>query len=162
MIGPLISEKQRERVEGYIKKGIAEGARIVTGGGRPRDSMAAGSCGRRCSPTWQLDDHRPGRSSARCSRSSFDTEEDAIRIANDSVYGFGRQRVHTDFPKAVKIAKKIAPAHARSTCTRSIQCPLRRLQELRHRTRKRAGGHRTVLRGQSILLPFGYTPEAIG
>ena len=35
MIGPLISEKQRERVEGYIRKGVEEGARIVTGGGRP-------------------------------------------------------------------------------------------------------------------------------
>jgi aldehyde dehydrogenase (NAD+) len=34
-IGPLISEKQRTRVEGYIKKGIDEGARLVTGGGRP-------------------------------------------------------------------------------------------------------------------------------
>nr|MDT0522573.1 aldehyde dehydrogenase family protein [Streptomyces sp. DSM 41633] len=31
MIGPLISEKQRDRVEGYIKKGVEEGARIVTG-----------------------------------------------------------------------------------------------------------------------------------
>jgi len=30
-IGPLISEKQRERVESYIKKGVDEGARLVTG-----------------------------------------------------------------------------------------------------------------------------------
>ena len=35
MIGALITEKQRERVEGYIKKGKEEGARLVTGGGRP-------------------------------------------------------------------------------------------------------------------------------
>lgn len=49
MMGPLISEKQRERVEGYIKKGVEEGARIVTGGGRPRAWTAAGSCSRRCS-----------------------------------------------------------------------------------------------------------------
>ncbi|MGV0802790.1 aldehyde dehydrogenase family protein, partial [Mycolicibacterium elephantis] len=34
-IGPLISEKQRDRVESYIKKGVEEGARLVTGGGRP-------------------------------------------------------------------------------------------------------------------------------
>jgi aldehyde dehydrogenase (NAD+) len=34
-IGPLISEKQRSRVEGYIAKGIEEGARLVCGGGRP-------------------------------------------------------------------------------------------------------------------------------
>lgn len=35
IIGPLITEKQRERVEGYIAKGQQEGARLVTGGGRP-------------------------------------------------------------------------------------------------------------------------------
>ncbi|MCB0947219.1 MAG: aldehyde dehydrogenase family protein, partial [Mycobacterium sp.] len=34
VIGALITEKQRERVEGYIKKGKEEGARLVTGGGR--------------------------------------------------------------------------------------------------------------------------------
>lgn len=35
MIGPLISAKQRERVESYIEKGKQEIARLVTGGGRP-------------------------------------------------------------------------------------------------------------------------------
>jgi aldehyde dehydrogenase (NAD+) len=34
-VGPLISEAQRTRVEGYIKKGIEQGARVVCGGGRP-------------------------------------------------------------------------------------------------------------------------------
>src|SRR5271166_3890530 len=36
-IGPLASARQRERVEGYIEKGRAEGARVVAGGGRPGD-----------------------------------------------------------------------------------------------------------------------------
>src|ERR1700731_1094546 len=36
-IGPLISEKQRQRVEGYISKGKEEGARLVCGGGRPAE-----------------------------------------------------------------------------------------------------------------------------
>jgi acyl-CoA reductase-like NAD-dependent aldehyde dehydrogenase len=34
-IGPLVSARQRERVEYYIGKGQAEGARLTTGGGRP-------------------------------------------------------------------------------------------------------------------------------
>jgi acyl-CoA reductase-like NAD-dependent aldehyde dehydrogenase len=34
-IGPMVSARQRERVEGYIEKGRAEGARVITGGGRP-------------------------------------------------------------------------------------------------------------------------------
>ena len=36
-MGPLAAERQRDRVEGYIAKGIADGATLATGGGRPRD-----------------------------------------------------------------------------------------------------------------------------
>src|SRR6202042_2912762 len=36
-MGPLASERQRDRGEGYIAKGREEGATVVTGGGRPRD-----------------------------------------------------------------------------------------------------------------------------
>ena len=35
-IGPLMTSRQRERVEGFIRSGKAEGARLVRGGGRPR------------------------------------------------------------------------------------------------------------------------------
>ena len=35
-MGPLVAERQRDRVEGYIGKGKAEGATLVTGGGRPK------------------------------------------------------------------------------------------------------------------------------
>ena len=34
-MGPLVAERQRDRVEGYIAKGVAEGATLATGGGRP-------------------------------------------------------------------------------------------------------------------------------
>jgi acyl-CoA reductase-like NAD-dependent aldehyde dehydrogenase len=36
-MGPLVAERQRDRVEGYIAKGKAEGATLATGGGRPKD-----------------------------------------------------------------------------------------------------------------------------
>src|SRR4030095_4922380 len=36
-MGPLAMSRQRERVEGYIEKGKAEGAVLATGGGRPKD-----------------------------------------------------------------------------------------------------------------------------
>ena len=50
--GPLVSDAQRERVRGYIEKGVEEGAKLVTGRpSRPRASSAATSCARRCSPT---------------------------------------------------------------------------------------------------------------
>ena len=51
-MGPLISAKQRDRVLGYIEKGVAEGATLALGGGRPRrTSTRAASSSRRCSPT---------------------------------------------------------------------------------------------------------------
>ena len=36
-MGPLVSDRQRERVEGYIAKGVEQGATLATGGGRPKD-----------------------------------------------------------------------------------------------------------------------------
>jgi aldehyde dehydrogenase (NAD+) len=51
MLGPLVAERQRDRVEGYIAKGISDGARLVAGGGRPAWTRA-GSSSRRSSPTW--------------------------------------------------------------------------------------------------------------
>jgi betaine-aldehyde dehydrogenase len=50
-IGPLIAERQRERVEGYIAAGTAEGARITTGGGRPADAGPGYFVDPPCSPT---------------------------------------------------------------------------------------------------------------
>ena len=51
-LGPLVSETQRERVRGYIRKGVEEGAKLVTGGRGParRAATAATSCSRRSSP----------------------------------------------------------------------------------------------------------------
>src|SRR5439155_1669643 len=37
VFGPLVAERQRDRVEGYIKLGLEEGAKLVVGGGRPID-----------------------------------------------------------------------------------------------------------------------------
>jgi acyl-CoA reductase-like NAD-dependent aldehyde dehydrogenase len=36
-VGPLVSSRQRERVESYIAKGLSDGAKLTTGGGRPKD-----------------------------------------------------------------------------------------------------------------------------
>jgi aldehyde dehydrogenase (NAD+) len=51
-VGPMVSEKQWLRVQGYIRKGIEEGARLLAGGeGRPDGTRTAGLCVRRCLPT---------------------------------------------------------------------------------------------------------------
>jgi aldehyde dehydrogenase (NAD+) len=85
-IGPLVAERQRDRVESYIRLGEQEGARLVIGGGRP----AGLDRGWFVEPTVFAD----VRNDMRIAREEifgpvlcvipFDSTEDAIRIANDS------------------------------------------------------------------------------
>jgi betaine-aldehyde dehydrogenase len=90
-MGPLISAAHRERVEGYIRSGREEGATLACGGGRPQG--AAFERGHFLEPTI-FDDVRPGMRIEReeifgpvLSVTPFDTEEEAIRIANGTEYG---------------------------------------------------------------------------
>jgi len=88
-LGPLVAERQRDRVEGYIAKGLAEGARVTVGGGRP----AGQPTGWFVEPTVFADvtnDMTIAREEIFgpvLSVIPYDTEADALRIANDSDYG---------------------------------------------------------------------------
>src|SRR5512145_912467 len=89
LMGPLINARQRERVLGYIEKGKAEGARCLVGGGRPA-KLAKGYY---VEPTLFVDVD-PGATIAQeeifgpvLSVIPYETEEDAVRIANNSRYG---------------------------------------------------------------------------
>ncbi|MGZ6949225.1 MAG: aldehyde dehydrogenase, partial [Ilumatobacteraceae bacterium] len=108
-IGPLISEKQRERVEGYIAKGKAEGARLVCGGGRPEGL----DNGYFVEPTVFADvDNKMTIAQEEIfgpvlSIIPYDTVEDAVKIANDSVYGLAGSVWTTDVPKGIEISQQI-------------------------------------------------------
>jgi aldehyde dehydrogenase (NAD+) len=88
-LGPLVSAAQRESVLGYIEKGKAEGATLVAGGGRP----AALSTGFYVEPTIFADvDNRMTIAQEEIfgpvlSIIPYDSEDDAVRIANDSPFG---------------------------------------------------------------------------
>src|SRR5690606_22717579 len=90
-MGPLISNAHREKVERYINIGIDEGAKLVCGGKRPSGELF--EKGYFLEPTI-FDDVKPTMRIAREEIFGpvlvvipFDTEEEAIQIANDTEYG---------------------------------------------------------------------------
>ncbi|UOX91066.1 aldehyde dehydrogenase [Amycolatopsis sp. FBCC-B4732] len=108
-IGPLASAAQRERVEGYIAKGLAEGARLTTGGGRP----AGQPRGWFVEPTVfaDVDNHstiaREEIFGPVLSIIKYETDEEAITLANDSPYGLGGTVWTTDPARGQAVASRI-------------------------------------------------------
>ncbi len=106
--GPTVSARQRDRVEGYIALGRAEGATVATGGGRP-----AFDRGFYVQPTVFSDvDNR-----MRIAQEEifgpvlvvipFDDDSDAARIANDSQFGLGGSIFSADESRAAALARTI-------------------------------------------------------
>jgi aldehyde dehydrogenase (NAD+) len=109
-IGPLVSEMQFNKVQDLIQKGIDEGARLVAGGvGRP-DGLNRGFFVR---PTVFADctnDMHVMREEIFgpvLSMMPFDTEEEAIAIANDTDYGLTNYIQTTDAEKARRVAREV-------------------------------------------------------
>ena len=89
-LGPLVSAAQRERVRGFINKGIEEGATLVTGGAASPEGLDKGFF---VSPTVFSNVNRTMTIAREeifgpvLSIMPYDTEAEAIEIANDTVYG---------------------------------------------------------------------------
>jgi len=109
VMGPLINAKQRERVLGYIEKGKAEGAKCLTGGGRPAKLPK----GYFVEPTLFVDVD-PDATIAQeeifgpvLSVIPYDSEDDAVRIANNSRYGLSGAVHAGSLERAMSVAKRI-------------------------------------------------------
>jgi acyl-CoA reductase-like NAD-dependent aldehyde dehydrogenase len=89
-LGPLVSATQRERVRGYIKKGIDEGATLLTGGAEAPEGLDKGYYVRPTVFSNVTNDMTIAQEEIFgpvLSIIPYDTEEEAVRIANDTVYG---------------------------------------------------------------------------
>jgi aldehyde dehydrogenase (NAD+) len=109
-LGPLVSEVQRERVRGYIEKGEAEGAKLLTGGAEPPEGLETGYFVR---PT-VFSEVTPEMTIAQeeifgpvLVIQPYDDVEDAVRIANDTEYGLAGGVWSGDQERAVSVAKRL-------------------------------------------------------
>lgn len=103
---PIISKRQTDKVMGYIAKGVDEGAQLVFGGDRPTGELASGNW---VNPTL-FSDVANDMTIAReeifgpvVSVIPFETEEDAVAIANDSQYGLSGGIWTADLTRAFRV-----------------------------------------------------------
>jgi betaine-aldehyde dehydrogenase len=109
-LGPLISKVQQDRVRGYIRKGVEEGATLVTGGAEQPEGLPKGYY---VKPT-VFADVKPGMTIEQeeifgpvLSIIGYDDEADAIKIANDTIYGLAGGVWSGDAERAKRVARKL-------------------------------------------------------
>jgi acyl-CoA reductase-like NAD-dependent aldehyde dehydrogenase len=109
-LGPLVSQAQWDRVQGYIQTGIDEGATLVTGGTGKPDGLDAGYY---VKPTVFADVDNSMTIAQEeifgpvLSIIGYEDEEDAVRIANDSEYGLSGGVWSSDNDRAIAVAKRL-------------------------------------------------------
>jgi aldehyde dehydrogenase (NAD+) len=108
-MGPLVASRQRDRVEGYIAKGIADGARLAAGGGRPKDLDRG----------WFIEPTVFGNvdnSSTIAQEEIFgpvlsvipaEDETHAVAVANDTIYGLNASVFTNDVDRARAVAGQL-------------------------------------------------------
>jgi acyl-CoA reductase-like NAD-dependent aldehyde dehydrogenase len=114
-MGPLVSTSQLERVTGFIRSGAEEGARLYYGGKHPDEGVLGK--GYYIEPTIFLD-ARPGMKivdeeifgPVLCLM-PFDTEEEAVSLANNSKYGLSAEIWTTDLSRAHRVAAQLDASH---------------------------------------------------
>jgi aldehyde dehydrogenase (NAD+) len=109
VVGPLVAERQRDRVEGYVRLAVEAGARVVAGGTRPAQ-LARG---------WYVAPTILGDvdNTMRVAREEifgpvlclipYEDEDDAVRIANDSQYGLSGGVWSADDGRALGVARRL-------------------------------------------------------
>lgn len=110
MLGPVVSEKQRERVRSYIEKGIGEGAKLITGGAEPPEGRDTGYFVRPTvfsEVTEQMAIAQEEIFGPVLAIMPYADEEDAVRLANATAYGLAGGVWSADEEHAKEVARRL-------------------------------------------------------
>jgi len=110
MLGPIVSEKQRERVRSYIEKGLEEGAKLVTGGPEPPEGRDTGYFVKPTVFSEVTEDMTIAQEEIFgpvLAIMPYEDEEDAVRLANATNYGLAGGVWSGDEERAKQVARKL-------------------------------------------------------
>lgn len=109
-VGPVVSGRQRDRIRGYIDVGVADGARLVTGGAAAPTGLPTGWF---VQPTVFADVDNGMRIAQEeifgpvLCVIPYDDDSDAVRLANDSRYGLAGSVFTSDFERGLSVARSV-------------------------------------------------------
>lgn len=163
-VGPLVAERQRDRVEGYIRIGQDEGAKLATGGGRPQGIDK----GWFVEPTVFVDVDNSMRIAQEeifgpvLSVIPYDGDEEAVRIANDSEYGLCGGVYTADNDRGLKVARGVRTGTymVNSGVPIDFSSPFGGYKASGVGREFGEDGLELFLEKKTINLPAGYTPPA--
>ena len=162
-VGPLVAERQRDRVEGYVAQGVADGARLALGGSRP----AGLERGWYVEPTVFADvDNRMAIAQEEIfgpviSVIPYEGDDEAVAIANDSDYGLCGSVFTADNDRGLEIARRVRTGTYMVNSWRSfdIGAPFGGYKQSGLGRELGPEGLEGFLEIKSIALPKGYRPE---
>jgi betaine-aldehyde dehydrogenase len=162
-VGPLVAERQRDRVENYIKIGQDEGAKIALGGGRP-DGIDKGWF---VEPTLFVDVDNSMRIAQEeifgpvLSVIPYDSDDDAVSIANDSDYGLCGGVFTADNDRGLGVARRVRTGTymVNSSTPIDFSSPFGGYKESGMGREFGEDGLELFLEKKTINLPAGYTPS---
>jgi len=163
-LGPLIAERQRDRVEGYIASGQEEGAKVVLGGGRP----AGLDKGWWVEPTVFVNVDNKMKIAQEeifgpvLSVIPYSDTDDAVAIANDSNYGLSGTVWTADVDRGLDVARRVRTGnYTINGFTIDIGTPFGGFKESGIGREFGPDGLELFCEKKAINLPAGYTPSAI-
>ncbi|WP_103728853.1 aldehyde dehydrogenase [Novosphingobium sp. HII-3] len=143
VMGPVISETALERIHGLVRRGAAEGGRVVCGGERMGGDHAGGTF----YPLTILADVAPGSEIARHEVfgpvlvvTPFDSEEEAVALANGTDYGLGAYVHTTNLARAHRVAGQMMAGQVQVNGSGEAMTPCVPFGGMKHSGHGRLGG----------------------